>query len=160
MLWLWSVLRCDPSLDVFPPLVCLKTCETRLEFSKEQLPMIGALVRCLFCRLALFKLCFVACYTFLPSVGQFVNTTTAKVFPFSCKLRWPGVGLRRASSRCGCARLGPWASQLTACPESEPVSTWSGGRSPLPGLLSCWLRCVRLFAATAWWSGPLDARLR
>ena len=30
---------------------------------------------------ALFKVCSIACYTFFPSFGQFVNTTPVKIFP-------------------------------------------------------------------------------
>jgi len=30
----------------------------------------------------LFKVCFIASYTFFPSFGQFVNTTPVKIFPF------------------------------------------------------------------------------
>ena len=34
---------------------------------------------------ALFKVCLTVCYTFLPSFGQFVNTTPVKIFPFCCE---------------------------------------------------------------------------
>ena len=33
----------------------------------------------------LFKVCSIACCTFFPSFGQFVNTTPVKIFPFCCE---------------------------------------------------------------------------
>ena len=33
----------------------------------------------------LFKECSIACYTFPPSFGQFVNTALVKIFPFCCE---------------------------------------------------------------------------
>ena len=35
---------------------------------------------------ALFKVYSIASYTFLPSFGQFVNTTSVQIFPFCCEL--------------------------------------------------------------------------
>ena len=34
---------------------------------------------------ALFKICSIACYTFSPSLGKFVNTKPVQIFPLCCK---------------------------------------------------------------------------
>ena len=49
-------------------------------FSLKKHVKVGRMIKS-----ALFKLCSIACYTFFPSFGQFVNTKPVKTFPFYCE---------------------------------------------------------------------------